>query len=130
MTIKTKFKMFVYGTANTESDEPHRLIEPHMSYYVNTDEYAKIDEVEVTVDIAEVSQDHLISCAVNTMKEKKDKIQANAYRECKLIDDKIQRLLQLTHQPDVIEENTVGVDIDVESNIIPEKFLDDDGVPF
>ena len=95
--------------AETQNDSPLNffLVNKKHQWYCNSSSQIRIGEVEVEFPVPEkIGEDALVTHAINTLRERQQKIRDDAARDLAKIEEEIAKLALLTYNPDgvVIED--------------------------
>lgn len=95
-------KMDIWAVADADADDGFRLIlvPPEKKWWMNDDD-VKIGTETVTYHPPEnMSREEMARKAVETLRDRQKQIQAEAQRKVMKLQERINNLLQLTHQPE------------------------------
>ena len=87
--------------AESPNDSPFNffLVSSRHKWYMNDDEQIRIDDVEVSYSVpTHIGEDDLAVAAIKQLKERQEKVRADAHRRVEEIEEHISRLSLLTHQ--------------------------------
>lgn len=104
MTIKTKEEMLLYveADADKESGISFYLVSKKHQWYTG-DEAVKICELVVEYEHPDSMDEHQIrTAAIQTLKEKQERIIAEAQLKKNKLQKKIEQLMLITYQPDTV----------------------------
>lgn len=118
--------------AETADDNPFNffLVSEKHRWYTNGDNQIRVGEVQIEYPVPDkIGEDALAAAAIKELREKQQKVRADAHERCEKLDEQIKKLSRLTHQP---------TDIVIDDNVITEEtyvstegqLADSDELPF
>lgn len=101
--IEKTLKLYIRPDRDEEQGFKYFLLDPAFGYQWTQEADIEIGEVAVQFIIPEMlTDDDLRLKAIETLKKKQEAIKANAYKEIQGLQERIDKMMLLTHQPNVV----------------------------
>ena len=96
-TIKVQVKATV-AVSSRDGDRIYRVFPANYAWFLQDGEICLDEEYPITMELPFISQEELVSKAIETLKAKQQKIMADAQKSHTDLQQQINQLLCITHQ--------------------------------